>query len=117
MEKWKSKDGKTITTERTRPNRITIRLTDMELAVLQKTVYESGMPQQEYLRKAILDKEIVNYDGIKEIIPELKRVGNNLNQIAKALNSGGTYHSGITENQKELAEIWQLLRQSLQRQE
>ena len=27
-------------------------------------------------------------DGIKELIPELKRIGNNLNQIAKRCNEG-----------------------------
>ena len=34
-------------------------------------------------------KQIVNTDGIKELIPELKRIGNNLNQIAKRCNEGG----------------------------
>ena len=31
----------------------------------------------------------MNTDGIKELIPELKRIGNNLNQIAKRCNEGG----------------------------
>ena len=117
MESWEKKEtGKTIVTARTRPKRVTVRLTMDEYFALENLVKASGMSQQEYLRNAILENEIVNYDGIKEIIPELKRVGNNLNQIAKALNSGGRYHTGIVESQKELAEVWQLLRQYLQKQ-
>ena len=120
MEFWRDKEtGKIITTERTRPNRISVRLTDEERVLLQKLVFESGMTQQEYMRKAILDKEIVNYDGIRGLTLELKRVGNNLNQIAKALNSGGRHDYDVPLNNclKGLEEIWQLLRQYLQKQE
>ena len=41
----------------------------------------------------MLEKQIVNTDGIKELIPELKRIGNNLNQIAKRCNEGGVLPS------------------------
>ena len=116
MESWKNKDGKIITTERTRQKRVTVRLTMDEYFALESLANTAGLSQQEYIRKSIFEQEIVAVDGIKELVPELKRVGNNLNQIAKALNSGGYYHSGIMENQKELAEIWQLLRQYLQKQ-
>ena len=37
---------------------------------------------REYILSCVLEKQIVNMDGIKELIPELKRIGNNLNQIA-----------------------------------
>ncbi|EKC58987.1 mobilization protein, partial [human gut metagenome] len=33
-----------------------------------------------YIIEALTQSNIVNTDGIKELIPELKRVGNNLNQ-------------------------------------
>lgn len=53
----------------------------------------------------------------KRVMQDRKRVGNNLNQIAHALN-GSSYYSYnlITENQKELTEIWQSLKQFLQKQ-
>ena len=47
------------------------------------------MNQQQYILSYVLGKEIVNTDGIKEIVPELKRQGANLNQIAKRLNERG----------------------------
>lgn len=104
--------------ERTRQFQAKVRLTEPELALLQTLASEAGMSQQEYMRRAILDAPIQNMDGLKELLPELKRIGNNLNQIAHALNGTGYYkYNLITENQKELKEIWQLLRQCLQGQE
>ena len=47
-------------------------------------VHSCGSPPS-----CVLEKQIVNTDGIKELLPELKRIGNNLNQIAKRCNEGG----------------------------
>ena len=78
---------------------------------VKEKVEQNGESQQRYIIDAITQSNIVNTDGNKELIPELKRVGNNLNQIAHALN-GSSYYSYnlITENQKELTEIWQSLK-------
>ena len=102
---------------RTRPKQIVIRVSEEELAQIKEKVEQSGKSQQQYIIEALTQSNIVNTDGIKELIPELKRVGNNLNQIAHALN-GSRYYSYnlITENQKELTEIWQSLKQFLQKQ-
>ena len=56
---------------------------------IRDRISESGKNQQEYILSCVLEKQIVNTDGIKELIPELKRIGNNLNQIAKRCNEGG----------------------------
>lgn len=103
---------------KSRPKQLSFRVSEEEETQLRKKIEESGKNQQEYIISCILNKPIVNTDGIKELVPELKRVGNNLNQIAHALN-GSSYYSYnlITENQKELTEIWQLLKQYLQKQE
>lgn len=102
---------------RSRPHQIVIRVNEKELAQIKDKVKKSGKSQQEYLIQALTKKKIINNDPIKELMPELKRMGNNLNQIAKALNSSGYYqYNLITQNQKELNEIWQLLRRYLQRQ-
>ena len=87
---------------RTRPKQIVIRVSEEELAQIKEKVEQSGKSQQQYIIEALTQSNIVNTDGIKELIPELKRVGNNLNQIAHALN-GSSYYSYnlITENQRE----------------
>lgn len=100
---------------RTRPKQIVIRLSEKEKEILKKKVEKSGLRQQEFLIKLILEKEIINTDGLKELTPELKRIGVNINQIAKSCNQGNQATKEEIENiNKELSEIWRLLRQLAQ---
>lgn len=94
------------------------RLSDEEAQEFLKKVEQSGMSQQEYILKSVLEKQVTNTDGIKELIPELKRQGANLNQLTKKLNERGyvDYKQELPQLEKELKEIWQQLKQYLQRQ-
>ena len=74
---------------KSRPKQLSFRVSEEEWELLQQKISESGMNQQRYILSCVLGKEIVNTDGIKEIVPELKRQGTNLNQIAKRLNERG----------------------------
>ena len=65
---------------KTRPKQLSFRVSEEEYQQLQEKISESGKNQQEYILFCVLEKQIVNMDGIKELIPELKRIGNNLNQ-------------------------------------
>lgn len=72
------------------------------------------MKQAEYLIRCITGKKVVNTDGMKTLVAEVKKVGVNLNQIAHALNGSGYYdYQLITKNQEELQEVWQLLKRYL----
>lgn len=101
---------------KSRPKQVMFRLSEEEAEKLQKKVEQSGMSQQEYILKAVLEKPITNTDGIKELLPELKRQGANLNQFTKKLNERGyvDYKKELPQLEKELKEIWQLLKQYLQ---
>ena len=83
---------------RTRPKQIVIRVSEEELAQIKKKVEQSGKSQQQYIIEALTQKQVINTDGIKEIYPELKRQGNNLNQIAAFFNSGGIQSRAMHEN-------------------
>ncbi|MGL5253992.1 MAG: MobC family plasmid mobilization relaxosome protein [Brevinema sp.] len=100
---------------RARPKQIVIRMSDEEFEAVKRKVEKSGLKQQEYLIKAITGKPVTNTDGLKEITPELKRIGVNLNQIAKTCNQGhqATYDE-IHRIGEELNEVWRLLRQLAQ---
>lgn len=102
---------------RTRPKQIVIRMTEEEFDTVKAKVEKSGMRQQEYLIKAITGKSITNTDGLKELTPELKRIGVNLNQIAKTCNQGNqASYDEIQRIGEELNEVWQLLKQLAQKQ-
>ena len=59
---------------KSRPKQLSFRVNEEEYQKLQERVQESGKNQQEYILSCVLDKKIVNTDGIKELIPELKQV-------------------------------------------
>lgn len=63
------------------------------------------------------ERKSTNIDGIKEIVPELKRQGANLNQLVKKLNERGfiDYKKELPETLGEVRAVWQLLRQYLQK--
>jgi len=84
---------------RERSKQLNIRLTETEIELLQKKIKKSKLSQSEYIRKSILEKNIIVIDEIKGLMVELKRVGNNLNQVTRMINTGEVKDS------KELVQI------------
>jgi hypothetical protein len=100
---------------RSQTKQIVIRMTESDFTRLKKKVEQSGLSQAEYLRQAVLNKRIVSTEGITELIKELKRIGINLNQIARNSNTGtAATHSEIQRISEDLGGIWLLLRRFLQ---
>ena len=50
----------------------------------------SGLTMTEFIIRAITEKPVVSIPNVGEIVTELKRQGNNLNQLAKANYFGMT---------------------------
>ena len=66
-----------------------------------------------YVRKMLIDGYIVNMDttDIRVQTAEIQKIGANVNQIAKRLNSmGPVYAQDIEDIKGALAQIWQLQR-------
>ena len=61
-----------------------------------------------------MDKNILVVDGLKEILIELSREGNNLNQIAKELNQKEEIkEEQFLETKEKLMELWSLIEKIL----
>ncbi|MGM8288948.1 plasmid mobilization protein [Clostridium perfringens] len=73
---------------RKRDKQIKFYVTEKEYKEIKKKVEKSKLKQTDYLIKSALNKKIIVVDGLKEILLELSREGNNLNQIAKKINEG-----------------------------
>lgn len=87
-------------------------MTEQEMETVKKKVEQSGMNQQEYLIKALTQKEIVSTEGMKALLPELKRIGNNLNQVARSCNEGNlATREEVKAIGEELNGVWRSLRQ------
>ncbi|WP_423220366.1 plasmid mobilization protein [Clostridium beijerinckii] len=68
---------------------------------------KSKLSQQDYLLKCALNKEIIIIDDIKELVTELKRIGNNLNQLTRAIHIGELPNIGEVEKMnKDLEIVW-----------
>lgn len=101
---------------RKRAKSVHIRMTEEEYRVFEKLLKDSGLTQNEYGLRCLTNKKIVVLDGFKELADQVKKIGVNVNQIAKGINSGlGVSKAVITEIQKELSEVWRSLSAFLQR--
>ena len=81
-----------------KPHVLTLRVSDVELEVINTYAKKSGLSRSAYLRRAILGKtpsvkyEIVyNSPEILKIFRNLGNIAGNLNQIAKHLNQGDVF--------------------------
>lgn len=68
-----------------------LRLTPGELAVLRGKAHAAGLPVSTYLRQVGLKKKIRARRGQveRDAIYQLSKIGNNLNQLARAANTAG----------------------------
>jgi hypothetical protein len=88
---------------------ISTRVTPEQREIIEEKAYSSYRTPSMYLRDCALDKKIIVVKGVDEIANELRKIGNNLNQIAREVNSGYLYEVNLTETREELKRIWQSL--------
>ena len=72
---------------RKRNTTLTIRLTDSEKSAIYKKSKKAKLTLTDYILKTSLQTEIKVID-LQPLLIELKRIGNNLNQITRKINSG-----------------------------
>lgn len=62
-----------------------------------------------YLIEQGLDKGIVIVDGLNEVVTELRRIGNNINQLTYLVNSGRIYTVDFSEVKQEIGKVWNVI--------
>lgn len=88
-----------MTAIRTRQKQIKFYVNEKEYDQIKKKVEKSKLTQSEYLIKSALNKKVIVIDGLKEILLELSKEGNNLNEISK------NFHNEDRDSIKELKEM------------
>lgn len=102
---------------RARPKQMVIRASEEEFKKIKIKVQKSKLKQNEYILKCLLDKDIYVIDGLNELTAELKRIGNNLNQLTRSVHEGKANCSEeLSEINEEMKEVWQSLRLLIQKQ-
>lgn len=96
-----------------RTKKMTFRLTTEEYNSIKAKVSEAGLSQQQFLLKTALNKEIICIKEFQSLMFQIKKIGTNINQIARHSNETGVITDQDKEEVKEgLNQIWQLLNQS-----
>lgn len=88
---------------------ITIRVSEKEKKKLIEKSEVDKLSLSEYLIKQGLDKEIVIVDGLNEVVAELRRIGNNINQLTYLTNSGRTYTVDFSGGKHEIGKVWNVI--------
>ena len=76
---------------RKRNNRIVFYLNDKELESFEQKVQKAGCPRESFIRKAIQEVQIKELPpaDLHKLIWEIRRAGNNIDQILMIANSKG----------------------------
>ena len=102
---------------RKRTVQVKFRVTEAERdLILEKMKLIPTKNMAAYLRKIAIDGYIVQVDhsDIKAMTAKIQKIGVNINQIARRVNStGSVYQEDIDELKGALDEIWRLQRLSL----
>ena len=98
---------------------INFRVSEQEYQRLEQMANNVGMSVPMFCKKkaqgAKIRAPLIDRQGALQIAAELRRIGSNVNQIAKHLNSGGNASKRqIDALQGELNSIWQRLNSALQ---
>ena len=88
---------------------ITIKVSEKEKKKLIEKSEVAKLSLSEYLIKQGLDKDIVIVDGLNEVVTELRRIGNNINQLTYLANSGYLNVKSLDEVKIELGKVWREL--------
>ena len=71
---------------------LTIRLTPSEKDTIVQKAKRANMTLTDFVVAAVLSSQIYVAEDMKPVVTELKRIGNNLNQITARINTG-VFHS------------------------
>lgn len=99
---------------RKRANQVKVYLSDSEKEKFDKLVEKSKLSQSEYMRKNLLGKDVIVIEDIKELMKELKSVGNNLNQLTRMANTEG-HIQDLKSLKSNLSQLWEEVLQALKK--
>ena len=88
---------------------INLRISLKDKKEIEKKAQKCKMNFSEYMIASSLNTNIIVEKDNSEYITELRRIGNNINQLTKKVNQGILSEVNLSEVKKELNKIWQLL--------
>lgn len=91
---------------RTRNISIPFRVTEKELQEIDRKAAKAKLSRTEYLIACALGKQITLVEDLKPLLAEMRRIGNNVNQLTKLANMGRVRETNLTETKETLEQIY-----------
>lgn len=98
--------GGSIIGNRTRPFAYIFRTNEKEKNLIDKAIAASGLTMTEFVIRAITGKSIIVVEHASELLAELKRQGNNLNQAVRNSYNGLATEEEIRSCIAELKKLY-----------
>lgn len=96
--------------------KINIRLTEKEKSIIEVKAKKLNMTITKFIISSCLKDKIVIVKGLDRVDTELRRIGNNINQLTRLANEKIITVIDLKELRMEVNNIWQLLKQLVQKQ-
>ncbi|MGI6383301.1 MAG: plasmid mobilization protein [Tissierellaceae bacterium] len=97
-----------------RTERITFRVTSTELKTIKKKLEETNCTMSEFVRSAVLDKDIIETKELTIIVKEIIEIKRYINQLKSMANRGLIKYPQMDNEDKKLDEITQILKKLLE---
>ena len=88
---------------------ISFRVTAEEKKWIEDRSYGHYQLISDFVRDCVFKKEMVIITGAGDVATELRRIGNNINQLTRAVNAGMARAVDLENMKKEVAKVWQSL--------
>ena len=89
---------------------LNIRVSEQDYNYIKEKSKQANLTITGYVTKSALNKKILVADGYKEFTGELRKIGININQIAKNNNLEINTNLVLSKFQKDINNIWQSLK-------
>ena len=96
--------------------KINIRLTEKEKSIIESKAKKLNMTITKFIVSSCLKDKFVIINGLDKVDTELRRIGNNINQLTRLANEKIITVINLKELRMEVNNIWQLLKQLIQKQ-
>ena len=96
--------------------KINIRLTEKEKNIIESKANKCNMTITKLIVSSCLKDKIIIVNGLDKVDSELRRIGNNINQLTRLANEKIITVVDLKELRMEVNNIWQLLKQLVQKQ-
>ena len=90
---------------------IYLRIEEEKKLALEKKAQDAGLSLSTYLVEQGLHGKVVDFSELRKIYPQLMRIGNNINQLARKANAGFASRDEVTRALRMLDRVYELMYQ------